>query len=334
MLNQASVVPSRTSAPPIADLSRPVASSLRTILSATDFSAPADVALGWAQSIARSHGARVELVHALNLPMVSAEMVAPTAEFLDAVEQSARRLLEETVARVRTAGCPMEARLAFGQPSRVVLDLAHELAPDLIVLGTRGLTGLRHLFLGSTTERVVQHAEIPVLSVHPDNRPPEGSIRTILVPTDLSEDADLATAAALRLLACEPDARLVLLHVYNLPIEYTAYGPIPLSLSLSYLEEAGAKARARLEEKAEALRRTGLTVETLVREGYPPEVIAAEAERCGADLIAMGTRGRSGLGHLLLGSVAERVVQTAGRPVLTVRRPDAPRGTDSAHSAG
>ncbi|MEA2693350.1 MAG: hypothetical protein QOJ16_2737 [Acidobacteriota bacterium] len=324
MLNQASVVPSRTTLPPIADLSRPVASSLRTILSATDFSAPADVALAWAQSIARSHGATVELVHALNLPLVSAEMVAPTAEFLDAVELAARQLLSETVARSRTDGCPMEARLAFGQPSQIVLDLAHELAPDLIVMGTRGLTGLRHLLVGSTTERVVQHAETPVLSVHPDNRPPEGSIRTILVPTDLSEDADLAAAAALRLLACEPDARLVLLHVYNLPIEYTAYGPIPLSLS--YLEDAGAKARARLEEKAEALRRTGLTVETLVREGYPPEVIAAEAERCGADLIAMGTRGRSGLGHLLWGSVAERVVQTAGRPVLTVRRADAPQG--------
>jgi nucleotide-binding universal stress UspA family protein len=334
MLNQASVVPSRTTLPPIADLSRPVASSLRTILSATDFSAPADVALAWAQSIARSHGAKVELVHALNLPLVSAEMVAPTAEFLDAVELAARQLLEETVARVRTDGCPMEARLAFGQPSQIVLDLAHELAPDLIVMGTRGLTGLRHLLVGSTTERVVQHAETPVLSVHPDNRPPEGSIRTILVPTDLSEDADLATAAALRLLACEPDARLVLLHVYNLPIEYTAYGPIPLSLS--YLEDGGEKARARLEEKAEALRRTGLTVETLVREGYPPEVIAAEAERCGADLIAMGTRGRSGWGHLLLGSVAERVVQTAGRPVLTVRRPrpDALQGTGSSHSAG
>ncbi|HEV7518486.1 MAG TPA: universal stress protein [Thermoanaerobaculia bacterium] len=312
----------------IASPAMPIASSLRTILAATDFSAPADVALAWAQSIARSHGASVELVHALDLPLVAAETVAPPVELLDAIEQAAKRRLAETVVRIRNGGCPIEARLAFGPPSQVVLDLARELAPDLIVLGTRGLTGLRHLLLGSTTERVVRRAEAPVLSVHPENGPPERSLRTILVPTDLSEDADLATAAALRLLACEPDARLVLLHVYNLPIEYTAYGPIPLSLS--YLEEAGAQAQARLEEKAAALRRTGLAVETRVREGYPPEVIAAEAERCGADLIAMGTRGRSGLGHLLLGSVAERVVQTAGRPVLTVRRPT---GT-GAHSAG
>jgi nucleotide-binding universal stress UspA family protein len=313
-------------------VSHPVEPSLGTILAATDFSAPAEVALAWARSIARAHGARIELVHALHLPLVAAETVAPTAEFLDAVEQAARQMLQETVAQVRNDGCPVAARLAFGQPSEVILDLARELAPDLIVMGTRGLTGLRHLLLGSTTERVVQHAEVPVLSVHPGNRHPERPLRTILVPTDFSEDADLATAAARRLLACEPDARLVLLHVYNLPIEYTAYGPIPVSLS--YLEEAGAQAQARLEEKADALRRTGLAVEPVVREGYPPEVIAAEAERCGADLIAMGTRGRSGLGHLLLGSIAERVVQTAGRPVLTVRRSAARQSTGSSHPAG
>jgi nucleotide-binding universal stress UspA family protein len=295
--------------------------TLHTILAATDFSAPADVALAWAKAIAHAHGAKVELVHALDLPLVAAETVAPPAEFLDAIEAAAKRRLQETVNRVFAEGCQVEARLTFGQPSSVILDLARELAPDLIVLGTRGLTGLRHLLLGSTTERVVQHAECPVLSVHPDNRHPEGTIRTILAPTDFSADADLAIAAAQRLLACAPDARLILLHVYNLPIEYTAYGPIPLSLS--YFDDAGAKAQARLEEKAAELNRTGLVVEAVVRDGYPPEVIASEAERQGADLIALGTRGRSGLGHLLLGSIAERVVQTAGRPVLTVLRPAA-----------
>jgi len=290
-----------------------------TILTATDFSADAENALAWAQAIARAHGATVELVHALSLPLLAPEMAAPTAELLDEIERAAERKLQETVDQVRQGGCAINARLLPGQPSQVILELARELAPDLIVLGTRGLTGLRHALLGSTTARVVQHAAAPVLSVHRQNRAPQQPIRTILAPTDFSADADLACAVARRLLACAADARLLLLHVYNLPIEYTAYGPIPLSIS--YLEEAGAKAQARLEEEAEALRETGLTVETAVREGYPPEVIAAEAERCGADLVAMGTRGRSGFGHFFLGSTAERVVQTASCPVLTVRRP-------------
>lgn len=292
--------------------------NLRTVLAATDFSAAADNALAWAEGIARAHGATLELVHALNLPLVAAETVAPTAEFLSEVEDAAKRRLTETVAQLKGRGCNVHARLSAGQPSQVILDLAHGLSPDLIVLGTRGLTGFQHFLLGSTTERVVQHAACPVLSVHPDNRP-GGALRTILVPTDFSEDADLAAAAAQRLLACEPDARLILVNVYNLPIEYTAYGPIPLALN--YLEDVGAEASARLDEKAAALRRAGLSVDSVIREGYAPEVIAAEAEHCQADLIAMGTRGLSGLRHLFLGSTAERVVQTANRPVLTVRRP-------------
>ena len=297
----------------------PAPKPLRTILAATDFSATANLALAWAEEIARAHGACVEIVHALNLPLLVPEMAAPTAEFLDAVEQAAERTLREAVGRIRGGGCEVKARLVPGQPSQVVLDVARQLQPDLIVLGTRGLTGIRHLLLGSTTERVVQHARVPVLSVHPEDLHPDRPVKTILVPTDFSEDADLAIDAALRLLSHgETEERLVLLHVYNLPIEYTAYGPIPLSAS--FLADAGAKAQARLEEKADALRRPWLAIETTVREGYPPEVICAEAARTDADLIAMGTRGRTGLGHLLLGSTAERVVQTANRPVVTVRR--------------
>ena len=62
-------------------------------------------------------------------------------------------------------------------------------------------------------------------------------------------------------------------------------------------------------------------METVAREGDPAHAIAEEAEKRGADLIAMGTRGRSGLRHLLMGSTAERVVEFAPCPVMTLRRP-------------
>ncbi len=67
--------------------------------------------------------------------------------------------------------------------------------------------------------------------------------------------------------------------------------------------------------------RAGLRVETIAQEGYPPLVIEEAAREANADLIAMGTHGRSGLRHLLLGSTAQRVVQHAPCPVLTVRKP-------------
>ena len=79
-------------------------------------------------------------------------------------------------------------------------------------------------------------------------------------------------------------------------------------------------AQEKLAEIAAALSERGLKVETKAIEGYPPEVIVDEAAAIGADLIAMGTHGRTGLAHLFLGSTAERVVQHAGCPVLTLRR--------------
>jgi len=143
----------------------------------------------------------------------------------------------------------------------------------------------------------------------------------VLVPTDFSRDADLATAAATRMLGHDIEgASIVLLNAYHLPFEYTAYGTIPTSVD--YTRDVEGAAQEKLAEIAAALSERGLAVETKAIEGYPPEVIVDEAERSGADLIAMGTHGRTGLAHLFLGSTAERVVQNARCPVLTVRRRD------------
>ncbi len=298
------------------------ASPLSTIVAATDFSETAAAALDWAAEVARPHGARVELVHALTLPAPPTDLIPPGPGFEEEVERGARERLEVAAAELRERGLEVAARLQSGLPSQTLLDLAEESAADLIVLGTRGLTGLRHLLLGSTSQRVIQRARCPVLTVHPEDRGRHRPLATVLLPTDFSEDARRAGRAALRLLApLGPPARLVLLHVFNLPIEYTAYGPIPTSLH--YLRDTGAEAESRLAEEAERLRAEGLQVETVAREGDPAEVIADEARHCAADLLALGTHGRSGLAHLLLGSTAERVVQHAPCPVLTLRRGEA-----------
>ena len=194
---------------------------------------------------------------------------------------------------------------------------AEKHAADLVVTGTRGLSGIRHLLLGSTAERLVQHATLPVLAVHPDMAPPE-AVRTILVPTDFSDDAEQALSAALRLLAGSPDPKIILFHAFHVPIEYTnlAGGFVLPDITQTALADA----RTALERVAEPLRKQGHVVETLAREGYAPQAIETEAREHGVDLIAMGTHGRSFLPHVVLGSTAERVVQHAPCPVLTVRR--------------
>jgi len=300
------------------------------ILVATDFSPTAAVAVEWAVELARQQGARVELVHAVTVPpsvpeYVSPGGIAPGPLFDEEVRRAALGRLEREATSLRDRigdnGIEVDIWLALGTPSVVISDRAAEISALAIVIGTRGLTGLRHLLLGSTTERVVQKAPCPVLAIHPEDHP--RTVRSILVPTDFSEDAERAIHAARKLLApLAEDARLILLHSFNLPIEYTAYGPIPTSVH--YLQDTGLEAERRLEELAEQLSGEGLSVDWVAREGDPSLMIVEEAESRQVDLIAMGTHGRSGLRHLFLGSTAERAVQHAKCPVMTVRVPISP----------
>jgi nucleotide-binding universal stress UspA family protein len=141
-------------------------------------------------------------------------------------------------------------------------------------------------------------------------------VQRILVPLDFSRHADAVLEWAAHL-AEEHQSRLLLLHAYHLPVEFQqlegAYLPQDFWASVK------TEAEQNLNRLAEPLRARGLPVDVIVREGYPATVIEEEATDQQADLIVIGTRGLSGLKHLLLGSIAERVVQKAPCPVLTVK---------------
>jgi nucleotide-binding universal stress UspA family protein len=143
-------------------------------------------------------------------------------------------------------------------------------------------------------------------------------VERILVPLDFSEAAAPILEWAAHL-AEEHGSRVILLHAYHLPVEFQ-------QLEGAYLPDdfwahVKRETESTLERYAEKLRERGLEVETLACEGYPATVIEEEAKEQHADLIVIGTRGHSGLKHLLLGSIAERVVQHAPCPVLTVKTP-------------
>jgi len=144
------------------------------------------------------------------------------------------------------------------------------------------------------------------------------SVRKILVPLDFSEHAEHILEWAMHL-AAEHGSEVVLLHAYHLPVEFQ-------QLEGAYLPDdfwtnVKAETEQSLDQYAERVRAAGITVTTDAREGYPATVIEEEAARLEADMIVIGTRGLSGLKHMLLGSIAERVVQRAPCPVLTVKLP-------------
>jgi nucleotide-binding universal stress UspA family protein len=208
----------------------------------------------------------------------------------------------------------------------VIVHLARKIDADLIVLATRGYSGLKHLLLGSTAERIVRNGPCPVLVVRKRKQKSKAAtksfaIRTILVPTDFSQSSLAGTEYA-AFLARTFGAAVRLFHA---TYPYTNYVFIDRAgVRLSGLAEA-VEETARQEMDAlkqmEFLR--GLTVQTEVLPGPAVDEICAAAGTPDVDLIVISTHGRTGLKHALIGSVAEHVVRYAERPVLVVPSHDA-----------
>ncbi len=288
----------------------------RLVLAATDFSPAAERAVAWAVELAAQRRAELRLVHALVPP--GATELAPhlgwtLTEELLAV---ARQRLAELALPLRQRVPEVTLEVELGSAAEVVLAAARAHRPELLVVGTRGLRGWRHVLLGSTAARVLAHASCPVLAVHEtDAGLPHGGMK-LLVATDFSDDADRALDAAVRLLP-EAIAEVVLLHAFA--------APLPAATPEAYLDgelvdKLRRSAEEGLAEAAAKLHVAGLHVHTELRDGYPPEVIAQTASDLGADLVVMGTRGRGGIAHLLLGSNAERAIQHVHCPLLVLPR--------------
>jgi nucleotide-binding universal stress UspA family protein len=143
-------------------------------------------------------------------------------------------------------------------------------------------------------------------------------IHTVLHPTDFSSHSEFAAGLA-GALARDYGARLVFLHVAKPPPVFTGEGMLPVDL-----EEIRAEGAARLNELPGP--RGDVRAERRLEVGDPATEILRVADELSADLIVMGTHGRTGLGRLLMGSVAEQVVRRAACPVLTVSRPGTAEG--------
>jgi nucleotide-binding universal stress UspA family protein len=144
-------------------------------------------------------------------------------------------------------------------------------------------------------------------------------IRKILVPVDFSPCSEAAASYAVEL-GQKLDAQVTLFNAYFVPVSVpfpdgSAYIPTPEAMAelASAAEHELRALRDRLEQK------TGLQLPISSAEGPAKEIIPRVAREGGYDLIVLGTHGRTGLAHLVLGSVAEAVVRTATCPVLTVR---------------
>jgi nucleotide-binding universal stress UspA family protein len=141
-------------------------------------------------------------------------------------------------------------------------------------------------------------------------------VKQILVPTDFSSHAEKALEAAMGL-ARRFDAKLHLLHAYHLPV--TVATPEHVVIPRDFWTSVREAASKKLSGLVEKVRGEGLEAEAHLTEMAAAPAITETAEKLNIDLIVMGTRGNTGLKHVLLGSVAERTLRTAPCPVLTLK---------------
>jgi nucleotide-binding universal stress UspA family protein len=296
---------------------------IHTILYPTDLSERANRVFPLACSLARDCGARVLALYVMPPPFGPEELEARHRP--DDYYHGPREALH----RLQPPGgnVLVEHRLLEGDAVATIVGAAAEAGAGLICMGTHGRTGPGRLLLGSVAEGVLRTAPCPVLTakVAPPSSGEEvrsdgvvlWPLKTILCPTDFSENSADAFGLACSL-ARDHGARLIALHVTTVPdLAYTGYGaPGAPLLKGEYLGTVR-------QSLAELQAGPGVKIERLLEEGDPPGEILRVAAETGADLIVIGTHGRTGLRHLLMGSVAEQVVRKAKSPVLSVRTPSA-----------
>ena len=245
-------------------------------------------------------------------------------QYLADLLKNASSQLGDLKGRAERRGIAVTTRVATGIPSEEVITAARAEDSDLIVVGTRGKTGLAHILLGSTAERVIRGAPCPVLTVRMEQADAEDdgplsrpvTLERILVPVDFS-DCSLDALEYATVVAKQAKASLLLLHVLE-PVSYGLDFTLGHSRTREQVRETWTK---RLEELASSHRQSHVPVESQLRGGLPADSILDSAQTLPCDLIVMGTHGRRGISHAFSGSVAEAVLRKALCPVLTVRSP-------------
>jgi nucleotide-binding universal stress UspA family protein len=279
------------------------------ILIATGGSPWSDAAAAYAIALAAQIGADLCILTVLNVSGVYAmpDVMASSELLLESVEQQGQEMLAHTAARALHAGVPHVALLKWGNVAETILQTAAEEQCDLIVLGSRGLSGFKRLMLGSISNAVAAKAQCPILVI---KQPPLTPLRwrRVLVATGGSPWSDAAVDHAIEL------AHVQQLEVCLLYVDQRRSRRMD---SLFSLTSDGKNVLALAEARAAA---AGVPCEAKWAQGDVATTILATAAEQQCDVIVLGSRGLTGFKRLMLGSTSNAVSATAPVPVLIVKR--------------
>jgi len=279
---------------------------MKNILVPTDFSDQATYALDMAADIARKSNAQVQLLNVVEAPHGSSfnalgEVTMPDASdnlyFVRLIE-SAKKKFDEMAADGKYSDIKLEGLVEVGHPFEHISRSIAEHEVDLVVIGTRGSSGLEEIFVGSNTEKVVRRVDCPVLSVK--SPVSTDNIKDIAFATNFRDDYSKLIGRLVKLQKIF-DATIHLVSI-NTPSNFE---------NDRYYKEA-------MKKFAEEHKLENYTM-NVYNDDPEEDGIIYFAEDIDADMIALGTHGRTGIGRLLSGSIAEDVVNHAKRPVWTFK---------------
>lgn len=316
--------------------------SIQNIVVPVDFSQLSIQAVETASRMGRRFGASIHLAHVRQFDYL-ADFVAPVPpmvpfSFMPYEQNGERSVLKNLNVLAREYGVSSAiCHVLGGGPAwDEICRLAQSIPADLIVMPTHGRTGLKHVFLGSTAERIVQHSPCPVLVTRGNALQPKNGSRfrmnTIVVPVDFSKCSREGLRYAIGF-ANEFGARIILLHATYLGYIYSSEGTA--IYDIPGLQKAARKtAERKMRELVRSVDFGDVKFETVFTECSPVLDICAYAKDHDVDVIITSTHGLTGFKHVLIGSIAEQVVRHAPCSALVVPSHPQIRAANLAKSGG
>ena len=303
------------------------------ILTPLDGSSLSEQVLPYASSLAAALSLPMTLLYAIEPEVLTIpRVVNPSLHYEEMAThriRHARNYVDPVSDGLQRAGVIVDVEIPQGEPAESIVGCAEKDAATLITMSSHGRSGISRWWIGSVSDKVLHLTQNPMLVIRaedPPQRPPESNFTRVTVPVDGSELAEEVLPHVVYL-SSTMGLAVDLVQVNPSRDEYyrsMAIGPNELARSTPSFEDfisaVDAESESYLTKLKERLLNQGAaSVETLLLHGSAAECIADLAADTHDNLVAMTTHGRSGVGRMVLGSVAERVVRQSGDPVLLVR---------------
>jgi nucleotide-binding universal stress UspA family protein len=273
---------------------------MKTILVPCDFSQTALHAFSFALDVAERSEAVIHLVHVIDVPTVYDAAFVPAAPIdtilYSALEAKAEEEFRKIIDKHRSSGIHIEAKLTYGAPETALLDYIQAVGVDVVIMGSHGARGLRELLIGSTAEKIIRHASVPVMVIKDKFL---GNVRNIAFPNTLEPTLQDDLVRRVKALQEFFQATLHLVYI-NTPV--------------NFLDDL--VTHERLERFAQQHQLANYTL-NVYNHADLEEGINQFVRETDAELIAMGTHGRTGLAHIVNGSLAEAIANHTDRIIWT-----------------